>query len=313
MSALSDHPTVLLSVSSFGAADDAPRRLLAEAGMEVRENPYGRRLKEEEIAALIDGVDALIAGTEPLSARVLDRAHRLRVISRVGVGLENVDLNAALRNGIVVRNTPDAVTDPVAEMALSGILNVMRRIGRMDREMRAGEWNRYMGTQLRGRTVGIVGLGRIGRRLAELLGPFECELIASDRAPEPDAAARLKVRYVELAELLARSDVVTLHVPGLDHPLIGRAEIEAMKPTAVLVNASRGGLVDEQALYDELVAERIAGAYIDTFADEPYSGPLLGLPNILLTPHAGSYAAEARVRMETEAVQNALQALEEFR
>jgi D-3-phosphoglycerate dehydrogenase len=306
-------PVVLLSVSSFGVADPEARERLQAAGLEVRDNPYGRRLTQDEITALIGDVDAVIAGTEPLNADVLEAAVRLRVISRVGVGLENVDLNAALRGGIVVRNTPDAVTDPVAELTLSGILNLLRHISHMDRDLRAGEWNRRMGRLLTGRTVGIVGLGRIGRRLATLLGPFGVRLLATDRAPDHKAAQRLSVTYVELERLLAESDVVTLHLPGSPRPIIGAPELALMRPDAVLVNTSRGGLVDEDALLTALRDQRLAAAFLDTFVDEPYAGPLRELPNVLLTPHAGSYAAEARARMELEAVDNMLAALEEFR
>lgn len=305
-------PTVLLSVSSFGAAGDGPLRLLEAAGVNVVPNPHGRKLTEDEVAELIAGVDGVIAGTEPLNAAVLEGAAHLRVISRVGVGLENVDLNAALRMGIVVRNTPEALTDAVAELTLGGILSVIRQIGRMDRDMHAGAWERQMGGLLRGKTVGIVGLGRIGRRLAELLRPFEVRLLAADRAPEPDVAEQLGVRYVELDELLRESDVVTLHLPGMEDSLLGADEIARMKAGAILVNASRGGLVDEAALHAALADGRLAGAYLDTFASEPYDGPLRDLPTVLLTPHAGSYAAEARERMETEAAQNLLDAFEEF-
>ena len=304
--------TVLLSVSSFGEASERPVRMLQEAGVRIIENPHGRRLKETEIAELIGEADALIAGTEPLNAAVLERAVRLRVISRVGVGMENIDLNAALRLGIVVRNTPEALTDAVAELTLGGTLNLLRHVSRMDRELRDGSWTRLMGSQLRGKTVGIIGLGRIGRRLAELLAPFEVTIVSSDRAPDPGAADRLGVSYIELDELLARADVVTLHLPGLERPLVGERELALMKPTAILVNASRGGLIDEGALLTALREERIAGAYLDTFGEEPYAGPLRELPNVLLTPHAGSYSAEARERMETEAVENMLGALEEF-
>ena len=305
-------PTVLLSVSSFGAAGDGPVRLLESAGFDVIPNPHGRKLREEEIAELIVDVDAVIAGTEPLNAAVLERAGRLRVISRVGVGLENVDLNAALRMGIVVRNTPEALTDAVAELTLGGLLSVLRQIGRMDRDMHAGAWERQMGGLLRGRTVGIVGLGRIGRRLAELLHPFEVRIIGSDRAPDAGVAAHLGVTYVELDELLAESDVVSLHLPGMSDALIGERELALMKPGSILINASRGGLVDEAALHAAIAEDRLAGAYLDTFATEPYDGPLRELPTVILTPHAGSYAAEARERMETEAVQNLVDALEEF-
>jgi D-3-phosphoglycerate dehydrogenase len=310
---MTPEPTVLLSVSSFGVADLEPRRLLESAGVRIVDNPHGRRLREEEIAEMIRDVDALVAGTEPLNARVLENAPQLRVISRVGVGLENIDLNAALRLGIVVRNTPDALTDPVAELTLAGILNVLRHIGEMDRAMRNGEWTRKMGAMLRGRTVGIVGLGRIGRRLAQLLEPFQVRLLASDRAPDHAAARRVNTRLVPLDQLLTESDVVTLHIPGGERPVLGAAELRRMKRGAILINASRGGLVDEDALLEALRDEHLSGAYLDTFQDEPYEGPLRELPNVLLTPHAGSYAAEARVRMEREAVQNLLDALEEFR
>jgi len=311
--AAADPTRVLLSVSSFGAAGDEPRHKLEQAGMEVLDNPHGRRLTADEIGELIGDVHALVAGTEPLGLEVLERASHLRVISRVGVGLENVDLNAARSLGIVVRNTPDAVTDPVAELTLAGILSLLRHIGEMDRALRAGNWERKMGGLLRGRTVGIVGLGRIGRRLTELLKPFEVTVLASDRAPDERVAAELGATYVELGELLERSDIVTLHVPGMARPLIGADELARMQPHALLVNASRGGLVDEEALAAALREERLAGAYVDTFVDEPYSGPLAQFEQVLVTPHAGSYAREARARMESEAVDNLLGALEEFR
>lgn len=303
-------PTVALSVSSFGAADPAPRALLEEAGAELVENPHGRKLSAAEVSELIAGADGLIAGTEPLTADVLDRAPRLRVISRVGVGLENVDLEAAQRRGIAVRNTPDAVTDPVAELTLGGILALLRQLAPMDAALRAGRWERRMGGLLRGRTVGIVGFGRIGRRVAELLEPFGVRLLVCDPAPATDAAARAcGAEPVALGTLLAEAEIVTLHLPGVAAPVIGAAEIAAMPTGAILVNAARGGLVDEDALLAALREERLAGAYLDTFAAEPYEGPLRELPSVLLTPHVGSYAREARVQMETEAARNLLEAL----
>ncbi len=304
--------SVLLSVSSFGVASSTPLRMLEEAGIEVVMNPYGRRLTEDEVSDLIPLADAVIAGTEPLNSRVLERATRLRVISRVGVGLENIDMNAALQLGIAVRNTPDALTDAVAELTLGGILSVLRRIGQMDREMHQGLWERRMGSLLRGRTVGIIGLGRIGRRLAQLLEPFEVRILASDRAPDDGVANTLGASYVDIDTLLAEADVVTLHLPGLAEPVLGKRELNLMKPTAILVNASRGGLVEEGALHAALLEGRLAGAYLDAFSTEPYEGELRNLANVLLTPHAGSYAAEARERMEIEAVENMLSALREF-
>jgi D-3-phosphoglycerate dehydrogenase / 2-oxoglutarate reductase len=303
---------VALSVSSFGAAGPEPLEALRSAGVEIVENPHGRKLKEGEVAELVRDVDGVIAGTEPLTAAVLEQADRLRVISRVGVGMDNVDLAAAGRLHIAVCNTPDAVTDAAAELALGGILSVLRHLHEMDAELRAGRWTRMMGSLLRGKTVGIVGLGRIGRRMATLLSPFEPRLLAYDIAPADDWAAGHGVELVELGELLAESDVVTLHVSGAGDtggPLIGPDELAAMRSSAVLINAARGGLVDEAALREALTSGGIAGAHIDVYGQEPYEGPLREVPNVLLTPHAGSYAQEARALMEREAVNNLLERL----
>jgi D-3-phosphoglycerate dehydrogenase len=307
-----EQPNVLLSVSSFGVASDEPMLVLESAGVNIIPNPHGRKLREEEIIDLIPQADALIAGTEPLNANVLASAKRLRVISRVGVGLENVDLNAARELGIAVRNTPEALTDAVAELTLGGMLNVLRHVGHMDREMHEGIWERRMGSLLRDKTVGVIGLGRIGRRLVELLRPFEVRVVAHDRAPDPEVAKQLGVTYVDLDSLLSTADIITLHLPGTTEALIGSREIGLIRPTAILLNASRGGLVDEAALVKALQDKRLAGAYLDTFETEPYDGPLTGLTSVLMTPHAGSYAAEARATMEIEAVQNMLESLKEF-
>jgi D-3-phosphoglycerate dehydrogenase len=305
-------PRVALSVSSFGAAGPEPLEALRSAGVEIVENPHGRKLNEEEVAQLLRDVDGVIAGTEPLTAAVLEQAGRLRVISRVGVGMDNVDLVAAERLDIAVCNTPDAVTDAAAELALGGILSVLRHLHEMDAEMRAGRWTRKMGSLLRGKTVGIVGLGRIGRRIATLLSPFEGRLLAHDLVPPEDWATGHGVELVTLGELLAESDVVTLHVSGAGEsggPLIGSGELAAMKASAVLVNAARGGLVDEEALREALTSGGIAGAHVDVYGQEPYEGPLREVPNVLLTPHAGSFAQEARALMEQEAVSNLLDCL----
>ena len=295
-------------MSSFGVAGPEPLEALRSAGVEVVENPHGRKLKEDEVADLVRDVDGVIAGTEPLTAAVLEQAGRLRVISRVGVGMDNVDLAAAERRNIAVCNTPGAVTDAAAELALGGILSVLRHLHEMDAEMRAGRWTRKMGSLLRGKTVGIVGLGRIGRRMVQLLTPFEPRLLAHDVVPPEEWAAGHGVELVDLPDLLAPADVVTLHVSG-GRQLIGADELATMKPSAVLVNAARGGLVDETAIRDALTSGALAGAHIDVYGQEPYEGPLLEVPNALLTPHAGSYAQEARVLMEREAVSNLLERL----
>jgi D-3-phosphoglycerate dehydrogenase / 2-oxoglutarate reductase len=300
--------TVAISVSSFGAADPAPRTLLAGAGARLVENPHGRTLTETEVVELLRDADGLIAGTEPLTAQVLEGAGRLRAISRVGVGTDNVDLAAAARLGIAVFNTPAAVTQAAAELTLGGILSVLRHIHWMDRELRDGRWTRKMGTLLSGKTVGIVGLGRIGKRVAGLLEPFGVERIGYDIFPDTTWAHEHHVAIIPFHDLLERAHVVTIHTSKTPDvgPIFGRAELARMRPGAVIVDTARGDVLDEDALADAIREGRLAGAYLDVFAKEPYDGPLRELDNVLLTPHAGSYAEEARLRMETEAVEQLL-------
>jgi D-3-phosphoglycerate dehydrogenase len=300
--------TIAVSVSSFGVADEEPRRRLEQAGVRIIENPHGRTLTESEIGELLETADGLIAGTEPLTAAVLEASPRLHAISRVGIGLDNVDLAAAARLGIAIFNTPDAVTDAAAELTLGGMLATMRHLQWMDGEMRAGRWSRKMGNLLRGRTVGIVGIGRVGKRVAGLLEPFGVRRIGFDVFPNLDWASANRVTLQPFERVLAEADVITLHtstVPDIG-PMIGAAEMATMRPGAVIVNTARGGLVDEAALAVALLEGRLGAAYLDVFGEEPYTGPLRDVPNVLLSPHAGSYAEEARRRMEGEAVDQLL-------
>ena len=300
--------TVAIGVSTFGAADARPRTLLEGAGARLLENPHGRTLTEPEIAELLADADGLIAGTEPLTTQVLEGAPRLRVISRVGVGTDNVDLTAAARLGIAVFNTPDAVTQAAAELTLGGLLAVLRHIHFMDSELRAGRWTRKMGSLLSGKTVGIVGLGRVGKRVAGLLEPFGVTLLGYDIFPDTAWATAHGVRITPFDRLLAQSDVVTIHTsksPDVG-PVFGREQLALLRPGAVIVDTARGEVLDETALVEALRDGHLAGAYLDVFEKEPYEGPLRELQNVLLTPHAGSYAEEARVRMETEAVEQLL-------
>ncbi|MDH3745761.1 MAG: phosphoglycerate dehydrogenase [Acidobacteriota bacterium] len=299
-------PDILISTSSFGQVSSDPLAQLSAAGLEYRLNPYGRRLDPPETVELLAGAAGLIAGTETLSRDILDQASDLRVISRCGSGLENVDLEAAADRGIHIFNTPGAHVDAVAELTLAGILCALRWIPRADSDIRAGRWAKPMGRLLRRRTVGIAGLGRIGKAVVGLLASFEATVLAWDEVVDEDFAARHSVETVSFDDLLRRSEVLSLHVPLNDETrgLIGRAALDAMRPDAVLVNCARGGLVDEQALVESLAGGRLAGAYLDVFESEPYQGPLSELSNAILTPHIGSYAAESRLRMETEAVEH---------
>lgn len=297
---------VLIGPSSFAEADPEPLRRLEASGVEVIPNPYRRKLTRPELLALLAGdVRGLIAGLEPLDREVL-ASSRLVVISRVGAGVSNVDLDAARELGIAVHSTPDGPTAAVAELTLGAMLALLRMIPRMDRALKEGNWEKRIGSQLEGRTVAIIGFGRIGHRVVELLRPFRVRLVVVD--PLLTAPPEADITLLPLERALPIADVVTLHASG-DACLLGEAELAGIKRGAYLLNAARGGIVDEEALCRALADGRLAGAWLDVFADEPYGGRLRELENVILTPHVGSYTAEGRRRMELEAVDNLLAVL----
>lgn len=300
---------VFISTSSFAQYDASPLKLLKDAGVDVGVNPYGRKLTPDECLSLYKDIDGLIAGTEVLTAGVLRSARKLKVVSRCGAGTDSIDIEAARELGITVFTTADAPTQAVAELTIGLMLDLLRGISREDRSIRVGVWPKNMGNLLSGKTLGILGLGRIGRRVVGLTQPFNLKYIAWDISPDRQFAAKYSIEFIGLDELLVKADIVTIHLPYTSElkGIIGGRELNLMKAGAFLVNTARGGLVDEAALYDALKERKIAGAALDVFEQEPYSGSLTELDNIILTSHIGSYAREARVEMEIQAVKNLLQ------
>lgn len=291
---------ILITTSSFDLQNFYRLDDLTSAGFEVTLNPFKRRLSEHEVSDLLSSdVVGMIAGLEPLTAQVLKDARQLKVIARCGTGLDSVDVNAARDQGILVFNTPDAPTTAVAELTVAHILGLLRHVAESDRNIRAGQWSGLMGSLLKNRTVGIIGFGRIGRSVARLVAAFEATVIAFDT----QTISYPNITQLPLDELCALSDVISLHVPYSQnsHHLINKEVINRMKPTAILVNVSRGGLIDEVALLEALQNDRIAGAALDCFEVEPYSGPLLKYNNVHVTAHMGSYARETRNQMEVDA------------
>nr|MBI3612072.1 phosphoglycerate dehydrogenase [Nitrospirota bacterium] len=287
----------------FGAVDNTPMERLHQAGAHIVRNPFKRKLTKEELHALLPGVIGLIAGLEPLTRDVLEIS-QLKVISRCGVGLSNVDLQAAADLGIVVRSTPDAPTTAVAELTVGAMLSLLRMVGWMDRDLHDGAWNKKIGVQLEGKTVVIIGFGRIGQKVASLLAPFNATIIAVD----PSRTDCGTVPILPLHEALRRADIVTAHCSG-ETCILGEKEFTLLKPGAFVLNGARGGVIDEKALMKSLDEGRVAGAWLDSFEEEPYRGPLTKYPQVILTPHVGSYTQECRTRMELEAVDNLLAAL----
>ena len=291
-----------VTTSSFGNPDDSPIRFLQGLGLEVILNPYGRRLTREEAVEFIRELDGLIAGLEPLDRGVLSEAPRLKALARVGIGIENVDLSAAEELGILVSNTPDPPTFAVAEMTVAAILSMVRGLAKHDRVMRTGAWKKQVSSSLIGSVVHFIGFGRIGRKVATLLTPFEPKFLVTD--PYIDSGTDLgNATLVSLDEGLAEADVITLHAAG-DQVLLGSREFSLIKEGAIIANSARGGLVDEDALLAAMDRGHLGGVWFDSFWKEPYEGTLLQKESFFATPHVGTYSAPCRSMMETEAARN---------
>jgi len=297
---------ICISTTSFGEYDKSYLKLCESKGYELILNPYGRKVKPEELIGLAKEAVGLIAGTESITEEVLTKLTNLKVISRCGVGMETVDLDAAKRLGIKVFNTPDAPTLAVAELTVGLILSLLRKISLTGMAVKNGKWQKLMGNLLSGKRVGIIGFGRIGKKVAELLNCFDCEILFTDPLV---IESKGSFKSVPIEKLLKDSDIVSIHVSANDK-ILGLKELKMMKRGAWLINTSRGEVVDEGALYEVLKGGHLSGAALDVFAQEPYAGALLKLDNVILTPHVGSYAKESRVEMERQSVENLLKGLE---
>ena len=292
-------PKVLIGTSSFGKRNSKPVELLADHGLEVIPNPYGRKLTREELIKLLPGVDGLLAGLETVDRSVLESS-TLKVVSRCGSGISNVDVDACRELGIVFKYTPFGPTQAVAELTLGMMIMLLRDACSMNSSLHGGKWDKRVGFQLKGKTVAIIGFGRIGRRTASLLAPFGVDLIAVDPFLNPKEE-RVTVR--KLHDALPVSDIVLIHASG-DEEIIGTKEFAVMKHGTLLCNAARGQNVNELALVEALNSGQVAGAWLDSFPREPYRGGLCGHAKVILTPHVGSYTSEGRLEMEIEAAQN---------
>ena len=287
-------PIVALnSATQASAFCEEARQMLLHAGFELRCNP-GIRPTPDQLKEMVAGAYAIVAGTEKYTADVLEAADQLKVIIRFGVGTDNLDLAALREKGVQV----GVITNynAVAEFALTLILSAMKNLPRFDTAARDGKWSRFPMRELTGKTVGLVGFGRIGQRLAELLQGFGTEILAYDPYMNTKAAEERKVQPVSMEELLARADIVSLHLPATaeTHHLINAQTISRMKDGAYLINTARGSLVDEAALYDALVSGKLSGAALDVFEKEPVTAdnPLFGLPNIVVAPHVSALSYE---------------------
>lgn len=299
---------VLITDAAIKNAGAQAVELLREAGCQLVFAPRFGPLSAEQLEPLLPGMDAVIASLDQFTAAVLSSpaAATLKIISRWGVGYDAVDVAAATQRGIVVTNTPGLLNEAVADYAFALLLTLARRVHEGHLAMRAGEWRASWGCDVAGKTLGLVGCGRIGQAVARRAAGFHLRLLGCDCAPG-ETARQLGVQFVSLAELLRESDFVSLHaaLTPASRGLIGEAQFRQMKPTALFVNTGRGALVDEAALVRALREGWIAGAAVDVYAVEPLPAdhPLRSAPNILLSPHQASFGRETGERVSLVAVQ----------
>lgn len=294
----------LVGSRSFGQVVSVGEETLIKAGFELRRvRPEERPLHAPQMTRIVarDNPDVIICGAEPITKDVLGASSKLRMVMKHGVGIDNIDLDAATDMEIVVAYAPGRNAAAVADFTISAMLALLRGYCEASNSTKAGGWKRYMGHELGEITIGIIGTGHIGTEVVKRLGGFGATMLAYDVVKNPTVESKYSVRYVTLEELLENSDIVTVHVTlsPQTRKMIGPRELEMMKESAYLVNTARGELVDEGALYDCLKARCIAGSALDVFATEPpESSPLLQLDNVLATPHIAAYTHEAMARMD---------------
>lgn len=303
---------VLISTTTFGQFSNDPIKLLNSQDYEVIFNKFGRKLTEDEIKHSISDYDAILAGTEIYNKSVLRQATNLKVISRLGVGLDNIDLDFAKEKNVKIFKTQTTPASAVAELALGLILDLIRKISFQNSQLKSGVWEKNMGSLLYGKTLGIVGLGNIGKKLVQITKGFSLTYLAYDIKHDKDFAKQNNIEYCDLEYLLGESDIVSFHLNLTDQTkdLINYNLISRMKSEAILINTSRAEIIDERMLERSIGEKLIAGAGLDVFHNEPYSGPLTKYDNVILTPHIGSYAKEIRIAMEFEAMLNLVKGLE---
>lgn len=301
-------PKILIMTKKFAEVSPEPIQALQEAGFEVEEKDYDRvsREQEDEICAAIQGADAIVVTAMfPATRKIIENADRLKMIAIRSAGFEGTDLQAATEKGVIVTNNPGANAHSVADMTIGLMLAVCRLIAKKDREMRQGIYNRGGGVDLFRKTVGIIGLGNIGKKVAQRLQGFEAKVIANDIVDYPEFRRKYNIPYFSKEELLRISDFVTLHVPLDDTTrlMIGEERLRMMKPSAYLINTARGEVVDEQALYKALTQGWIAGAGLDVYKEEPPKfRSLIELENVVCTPHSAGLSREASLAMAMETV-----------
>jgi len=298
--------------ASFGKFSEA-EELLWKNDIEPVFPPYPHPLTENQLLEVIAPFDALIFGLEPLTEKVFEKARNLKVVSKHGVGVDNVDIEAATRRGIVVANAPGSNENAVAELTIAFLFMLARHVVQLHEDLRKKQWGKMVGIELEGKILGVVGTGRIGKRVAKKAMALGMRVLGYDLVPDQELASYPQFQYTDLEQLLRASDFVTLHLPLNEktRKLISLEKLALMKRTAFLINTARGGIVDEKALYEVLKEGRIAGAALDVFSQEPpFDNPILELPNVITTPHIGADTREAVRNMDEVSARNVILVLQ---
>lgn len=302
---------IFVALSTFAEYDALPLTMLKDSGLSFSIHSTGKRITKEELLVTAKDATVIIAGVEPYDEEVLSELSVLQCIVRCGVGVDAIDLEAARRKNITVLNTPDKPALAVAELAMAMYLSLSRNLRQQANSMGEKKWERLSSHLLSHKTIGIIGFGKIGRKIAELLAPFQVQLIVCDPFIDEDIVKPFNATLTDKETLLRSSDIVSVHSSKAKDgaAIIGKDDYSLMKKGAILVNLSRGGIIDEEGLIEALGSGHLAGAGLDVFAQEPYQGRLCEFGNVVLTPHSATLPAETRVAMEVECVDKAIRFL----
>ena len=305
-------PKINITTTTFGIHSIEPIRLLHQYDLDVEFNKLNRKMTSNELIRAAGEAIGIIAGTEIYDEGVIKNLANLKVISRLGVGMDNIDMDAARENNIEVFKTKTTPAPAVAELTLGLMLDVARKISAQNQSLKSGTWKKEMGKLLHAKTLGIIGLGTIGKTLVKLVSGFNFKLLVYDLYHDKTFGEENNITYCDLDTLLKESDIISIHLNLSDQTknMMNMQRLRMMKPDSILINTSRGEIIDEDALYSILKDKKILGAGLDVFNEEPYSGLLAEIDNVVLTPHIGAYAKEIRIEMEMEAVENLIKGLD---
>ena len=305
-------PKVLITTVPFADKNHLPIDLLVNAEVEYLINPLNKKLTEDDLVEMVSDFDIIIAGTEPITKKVMDAATNLKMISRVGIGLDSVDLLEAEKRGIVVSYTPDAPAPAVAELTMGLMLTLLRSVQLSNMEMHNGKWHRFFGRRLSEITIGIIGIGRIGTGVLQHLQGFGSpKILVNDINPNSNLNQQFNIEWVDKKTIYRQADIISIHTPltAQTKNMIRKEQLLSMKEDAAIINTARGGIINESDLYEVMKSGYLSGAAIDVFDFEPYAGKLREIQRCILTAHMGSMSIDCRTQMEVAATEEVVRFL----